>query len=153
VEQQVLREPLLYLSLYLKTYRADCYRLRQEVRQHGAWEAWLEFFLSGVAATANNAHDSALRIIALFARDRDRIVAAGEQAGSMLLVHKLLQRQPFVNAAQVCDKTGLSMPTANSALAGLEKLHLVREVTGKRRGRVYAYQDYLHILDEGTNLA
>jgi Fic family protein len=81
VEQQVLREPLLYLSLYLKTYRADYYRLRQEVRQHGAWEAWLEFFLSGVAATANNAHDSALRIIALFARDRDRIVAAGEQAG------------------------------------------------------------------------
>lgn len=153
VEQQVLREPLLYLSLYLKTHRADYYRLMQEVRQHGAWEAWLEFFLSGVAATANNAHDSALRIIALFARDRDQIVAAGEQAGSMLLVHKLLQRQPFVNAAQVCEKTGLSTPTANSALAGLEKLHLVREVTGKRRGRVYAYQDFLHILDEGTNLA
>lgn len=153
VEQQVLREPLLYLSLYLKMHRADYYRLMQEVRLRGAWEAWLEFFLSGVAVTANNAHDSALRIVALFARDRNRIVVAGEQASSMLRVHELLQRQPFVNAAQVCGKTGLSMPTVNSVLAGLEKLHLLREVTGKQRGRVYAYQDFLHILDEGTNAA
>lgn len=153
VEQQVLREPLLYLSLYLKTHRTDYYRLLQEVRQRGTWEAWLEFFLTGVAATANNAHDSALRIVALFSADRARIIAAGEQANSMLRVHELLQNQPFVNAAQVCDKTGLSMPTVNSALAGLEKLGLVHEVTGKRRGRVYAYEAFLRIIDEGTDVA
>lgn len=152
VEQQVLREPLLYLSLYLKTHREDYYRLMQEVRQRGAWEAWLEFFLSGVAATANNAYESALRIMALFADDRSRIVAAGEQASSMLRVHELLQRQPFVNAARVCGNTGLSMPTVNSALAGLEKLQLVREVTGKQRGRVYAYHGFLQILDAGTGV-
>lgn len=152
VEQQVLREPLLYLSLYLKTHRDDYYRLLQEVRQRGTWEVWLEFFLAGVAATANNAYDSALRIVKLFATDRARIVAAGEQANSMLRVHELLQNQPFVNAAQVCDKTGLSMPTVNNALAGLEKLQLVREVTGKLRGRVYAYQDFLRIIDEGTDV-
>jgi Fic family protein len=152
VDQQVLREPLLYLSLYLKTHRADYYRLLQEVRQRGTWEAWLEFFLAGVAATANNAHDSALRIVALFAADRARIIAAGEQANSMLRVHELLQSQPFANAAQLCDKTGLSMPTVNNALAGLEKLQLVREVTGKQRGRVYAYQAFLRIIDEGTDV-
>jgi Fic family protein len=84
VEQQVLREPLLYLSLYLKTHRADYYRLLQEVRPCGTWEAWLEFFLTGVAATANNAHDSALRIVTLFSEDRARITAVGEQANSML---------------------------------------------------------------------
>ncbi|MES2161327.1 MAG: Fic family protein [Pseudomonadota bacterium] len=152
-EKQVLREPLLYLSLYLKMHRSDYYRLMQEVRQRGKWEAWLEFFLTGVAATANNAYDSALRIVELFAFDRARIVAAGEQANSMLRVHALLQNQPFVNAAQVCDKTGLSMPTVNSALAGLEKLQLVHEITGKRRGRVYAYQAFLQIIDEGTDVA
>lgn len=152
VEQKVLREPLLYLSLYLKTHRTDYYRLLQEVRQRGTWEAWLEFFLTGVAATANNAHDSALRIIALFADDRARIIAAGEQANSMLRVHELLQSRPFVNAAQACERTGLSMPTVNNALAGLEKLQLVREVTGKQRGRVYAYQAFLRIIDEGTNV-
>lgn len=153
VEQKVLREPLLYLSLYLKTHRADYYRLLQEVRQRGTWEAWLEFFLTGVAATANNAYDSALRIVGLFADDRARIITAGEQANSMLRVHELLQNQPFVNATQVCKCTGLSMPTVNNALAGLEKLQLVREVTGKQRGRVYAYQAFLRIIDEGTNVA
>lgn len=153
VEQRVLREPLLYLSLYLKTHRADYYRLLQEVRQRGTWEAWLEFFLTGVASTANNAHDSALRIVALFANDRARIIAAGEQANSMLRVHELLQIQPFVNAARVCERTGLSMPTVNTALAGLEKLKVIGEVTGKQRGRVYAYQAFLRIIDEGTDVA
>ena len=152
VEQQVLREPLLYLSLYLKTHRADYYRLLQEVRQRGTWEAWLEFFLTGVAATANNAHDSALRIMKLFSEDRARITSAGEQANSMLRVHALLQNQPFVNATRVVDKTGLSMPTVNSAMVGLERLGLVHEVTGKKRGRVYAYEAFLRIIDEGTNV-
>lgn len=62
----VLRKPLLYLSLYLKSHRADYYRLLQEVREHGAWEAWLEFFLAGVAETANQAFDAATRIAELF---------------------------------------------------------------------------------------
>lgn len=152
VEQLVLREPLLYLSLYLKTHRTDYYRLLQEVRQRGTWEAWLEFFLTGVAATANNAHDSVMRIVTLFSEDRTRITAVGEQANSMLRVHALLQNQPFVNATQVVDKTGLSMPTVNTAMAGLERLGLVREVTGKKRGRVYAYEAFLRIIDEGTNV-
>ncbi len=69
----VLRTPLLYLSLYLKAHRADYYRLLQEVRERGAWEAWLEFFLDGVAETANQAFDAATRIVDLFKRDRDRI--------------------------------------------------------------------------------
>lgn len=152
VEKNVLREPLLYLSLYLKTHRSDYYRLLQEVRQRGAWEAWLEFFLDGVAATANNAHESAIRIVTLFARDRERITASGDHANSMLRVHDMLQIQPFVSAAQVSAKTTLSMPTVNSALAALDKLGVVREVTGKKRGRVFAYDDFLKIIDEGTDV-
>ena len=70
----VLRTPLLYLSLHLKTHRDDYYRLLQEVRERGAWEAWLEFFLDGVAETANQAFDAAMRIVALFRQDRDRIM-------------------------------------------------------------------------------
>lgn len=153
VEKSVLREPLLYLSLYLKTHRSDYYRLLQEVRQRGTWEAWLEFFLDGVAATANNANDSAIRIVTLFANDHARILSSGDNANSMLRIHDLLQTQPFVNAAQVGAKTNLSMPTVNSALAALERLGVVREVTGKKRGRVFAYGGFLKILDEGTNVA
>lgn len=147
----VLRSPLLYLSLYLKTHRAEYYRLLQEVRERGAWEAWLEFFLDGVAETANGAFDAATRIVALFKEDRDRITAESVRAGSALRVHDLLQRNPYVTASWLVEHTGLTTPTINAALADLERLGVVAEVTGRKRGRVFAYRGYLAILSEGTD--
>ena len=147
----VLRRPLLYLSLFLKTHRADYYRLLQEVREHGAWEAWLEFFLKGVAETANQAFDAATRIVDLFRTDREHITAESGRASSALRVHELLQQHPFLTAGQLVAQTGLSMPTVNAALADLERLGVIEEVTGRRRGRVFGYRRYLDILSEGTD--
>jgi Fic family protein len=147
----VLRKPLLYLSLYLKTHRADYYRLLQEVREHGAWEAWLDFFLTGVADTANQAFDAATRIIELFKEDRERITGESERAGSALRIHDLLQQTPYLNANMLVERTGLSAPTVNATLADLERLGIVEEVTGRRRGRVFGYRRYLAILNEGTD--
>lgn len=146
----VLRKPLLYLSLYLKTHRNDYYRLLQEVRERGAWEAWLDFFLAGVADTANQAFDAATRIVDLFKEDRERITAESDRAGSALRVHDLFQQNPFLTANQLVERTGLSTPTVNAALADLERLGVVEEITGRRRGRVFAYRRYLAILSEGT---
>ena len=142
----VMHEPLLYLSLYFKFHRADYYRLLQEVRERGAWETWLEFFLTGVTETANEAFDSATKIADLFAKDRERITAAGERTGSTLQVHEALKTSPFANAATMVVKAGLTMPTVNGALEQLLKLDIVEEVTGKRRGRVFSYRSYLKIL-------
>jgi Fic family protein len=146
----VLRKPLLYLSLYLKTHRADYYRLLQEVRERGAWEAWLDFFLKGVAEIANQAFDAATRIVDLFKRDRERITAESDRAGSALRVHEHLQQNPFLSANLLVERTGLTAPTINAALADLERLRIVEEVTGRRRGRVFGYTEYLAILAEGT---
>jgi Fic family protein len=146
----VLRKPLLYLSLYLKTHRADYYRLLQEVRERGAWEAWLDFFLKGVAEIANQAFDAATRIVDLFKRDREGITAESDRAGSALRVHELLQQNPFLTANLLVERTGLTAPTINAALADLERLGIVHEVTGRRRGRVFGYTGYLAILSEGT---
>jgi Fic family protein len=84
----ILRQPLLYISLYFKTHRSDYYRLLQEVRERGTWEAWLEFFLAGVETTASQAVDAAGRIIALFDADRRRIEGEADRAGSVLRVHE-----------------------------------------------------------------
>lgn len=152
VDKSVLREPLLYLSLYLKTHRTAYYQHLQDVRLKGDWETWLEFFLQGVAETANNAYDSAMRIVALFRSDRERISAAGDQTNSMLRIHELMQTHPFLNAAQAQRNTGLSAPTVNKTFEALEALGIVREITGKQRGRVFAYEAFLQILDEGTDV-
>lgn len=146
----VLRKPLLYLSLYFKTHRADYYRLLQEVRERGAWEAWLEFFLDGVTQTANQAFDAATRIVELFKLDRERITVESERAGSALRIHDLLQQSPFATANLLVERTGLTAPTVNAALADLVRLGVTEEVTGRRRGRVFGYRGYLEILNEGT---
>jgi Fic family protein len=146
----VLRKPLLYLSLYLKAHRADYYRLLQEVRERGAWEAWLEFFLEGIAETANQAFDAATRIVELFKRDRERITVDSDRAGSSLRVHELLQQNPFLTSNLLVERTGLTAPTINASLADLERLGIIEEVTGRRRGRVFGYSGYLAILSEGT---
>ncbi len=146
----VLGKPLLYLSLYLKAHRADYYRLLQDVRERGAWEPWLEFFLEGVAETANQAFDAATRIVELFERDRECIMADASRAGSALRVHELLQQHPFATANLLVERTGFTAPTVNAALADLERLAVVDEVTGRRRGRVFGYRAYLDILNEGT---
>jgi Fic family protein len=148
----VLRKPLLYyLSLYLKTHRREYYRLLQEVREHGNWEAWLDFFLAGVADTANQAFGAATRIIDLFKEDREKITIKSDRAGSALRIHELFQQNPFHNANQIVRMTGLSAPTVNAALADLERLDIVEEVTGRKRGRVFSYRRYLAILSEGTD--
>ena len=146
-----LRKPLLYLSLYLKTHRAEYYRLLQEVRERGAWEAWLAFFLEGVAETANQAFDAATRIVELFREDRERITEQGERVGSALRVHDLFQQNPLATAKRLIQQTGLTAPTVNLALVDLQKLGIVAEMTGRRRGRVFGYGAYLTILNEGTN--
>jgi len=148
--QQALREPLLYLSLFFKQHRADYYRLLQEVRERGTWEAWLEFFLDGVTQTADQAFDSAIRITELFKADRNHIAATGDRAGSVLRLHELFQANPYLTATAATNRSGLTMPTVNSALAELQRLGVVTEITGRKRGRVFCYKAFLDILSEAA---
>lgn len=148
--QRVIETPLLYLSLYLKRNRSDYYRLLQEVRERGAWEEWLEFFLDGVTETATQAFSAARRVVDLFENDRARITASGERASSSLRLHDVFQKQPFGTGKSLTLATGLSLPTVYACLDDLERHGIIQEVTGKRRDRVFAYSSYLSIINEGT---
>ncbi|MFM8532723.1 MAG: Fic family protein [Acidimicrobiia bacterium] len=150
-EAGVLREPILYLSLFLKSRRDDYYRLLQEVRQAGAWETWVEFFLTGVAETAEQASTTARDLMTLFDAHRHKIAGLGRAAPSALRVHELMQASPIVTIQTVCEKLGVSFPTASTALENLAKIGVVRETTGRQRDRIYAYSDYLALLDRGTD--
>ena len=145
-----LREPLLYLSLYFKTNRDRYYDLLQHVRTDGAWEEWLAFFIEGTEITARSAADAAKQILTLFAKDRDRIQAIGRAASSALRVHEYLQKKPLVGIGVVAEALKLSIPTVTVAFDHLVRLGIAKEVTGKRRARVFGYSRYLKILSEGT---
>jgi Fic family protein len=146
----VLKEPMLYLSLYFKMHRQQYYDLLQAVRNRGDWEAWIKFFLTGLIETANEAIETARELLGLFEEDRARIRSRGRPAASMLRVHDLLQRRPILGAAPASHDLKLTHQTIMKALTNLQNLGIVREITGRRRGRLFAYDRYLSILNRGT---
>jgi cell filamentation protein, protein adenylyltransferase len=145
-----LREPLLYLSLYFKVHRQRYYNLLQRVRKHGLWEEWLAFFLEGVEITARQAADAAMDATNVFAKHRKKIQALGRPASSALLVHEYMQRKPVMNISAAANALKLSIPTVTGALRHLVYLGIAKEVTGKRRNRIYSYPKYLEIVNAGT---
>ena len=145
-----LSEPLLYLSLYFKQNRADYYRLLDAVRTDGDFESWVAFFLEGVVRTADGAVDTAKRLLALFESDRGRIQGMGRKASSALRVHEAMKSRPIRRLQNVAEATGLSFPAANAGMGVLLDQQIVREVTGKRRNRAFAYDQYLSVLNEGA---
>jgi Fic family protein len=145
-----LHEPLLYLSLYFKQHRQQYYDLLQAVRLTGDWEAWLRFFLTGVEDTANQAARTAKALMSLAAADEKRLQTLGKPAGSALRVHRLLQAKPIISIATASDALTLTAPTVTASLRHLQKLGIVRETTGGKYARLYAYDEYLRILNEGT---
>jgi Fic family protein len=148
--EKVLAEPLLYLSLYLKQHRDEYYRLLDLVRTEGDWEEWIGFFARGVRETAAGAVTTAQRLVTLFHDDRDRIQSIGRSSGSGLRVLLALQQRPVGSATAIANRAGLSVPGANKTIDALATLGIVREITGRRRNRVFVYDAYLRILNEGT---
>ena len=147
----MLRQPLLYLSLYFKQHRNAYYDLLNHVRRTGDWEAWLAFFLEGVKLTAEGAVSTAQRLSRMFQNDRNRIEqAGGRRAGSGLRVHDALKSQPILSLPAARRKTNLSFQAVSSAMDLLITHGIAREITGKRRGRLFVYDQYLSILSEGT---
>ena len=149
----VLRQPLLYLSLYFKQRRSEYYHLLNRVRRTGDWEEWLTFFLEGVRVTAEGAVATSRRLVDVFASDRAAIERhIGRRAGSAIRVHDALKARPVVSLRQVCAHTSLSFPAASAAMQSLVEQGIARELTGRARNRKFAYDRYISILQEGTEV-
>lgn len=144
----VLREPLLYLSLFLKEHRSTYYDLLDTVRRDGDWEAWLSFFFAGVEETATSAVANAHALSQLFRDDRARVEQQGRRSGSALRVHETLKARPILSLSAISRATGLSFPAAASAVELLASMKIVRELTGKRRNRLFVYDEFLRVLND-----
>ncbi|MFN8112809.1 MAG: Fic/DOC family N-terminal domain-containing protein [Solirubrobacterales bacterium] len=148
--EQVLRRPLLYLSLHLKTHRDAYYERLQAIRTDGDWEGWLRFFLEGVISVAGLATETTQRIIELIDRDRQRIHTLGRATGSALLVFDQAVREVVLRIPNTAARLPVSEPTVATAIGHLESLGILEEVTGRPRNKLFAYVRYLSIMSEGT---
>ena len=150
VHDEVLRQPMLYLSLYFKHHRQTYYELLSGLRENGDWEEWLLFFLEGATQTAERAASTARQLLDLFDEDASRIQQQGRTASSALRVHRALQERPIISLREVGDRAGLASTATTTGMRVLETLGIAREITGRERDRRYAYQQYIDILSEGT---
>ena len=146
----ILDQPILYLSLYLKQNRNTYYDLLQEVRQHGTWETWLEFFLEGITISTKQAITTASAINNLFEQDYQKISTLGRSRFSCEQVLEYMKKLPQVSVLLIAKELNMTMPTARSALNHLAGLGVIEEISEKKRDKVYLYRSYLSILEEGA---
>jgi Fic family protein len=144
IERQRLIQPALYLSDYIEAHRQDYYDLLQRVRTHGDWTSWLRFFLACVTATARDAAGRAGKIMDL--REKYRGLVA-ERAAATALVDRLFVN-PYLTVAHAMRVLKVTHPTASRAIGELEKMGVLKEVSGRRRGRVYLAAEILDVLEK-----
>lgn len=151
VVEGVLAQPFFYISLYFKQNRAEYYDALQRVRDNGDWEGWLRFFFIAVESVANEATETADDLISLFTSDRKKVESLGRSSPATLKVFDVLKQKIIISPTSAAELSGLTWPTALSALERMQKLGISEEITGKKRDRLYVYSRQLAILDGRTS--
>lgn len=144
----LLNEPLLYLSGYLKRHQNEYYRLLSATRTDGDWEAWIAFFLEGVAQAAAEAERNIVEVATLVTTDRRRLLAAPKAGSAAYRLFEMLPMMPRFTVERARQQLDTSFPTANAAVRLLTELGIVTEMTGQRKNRSFGYQEYIELLTE-----
>jgi Fic family protein len=148
-ERQVLLKPVLYLSYFFKRHRQQYYEHLQAVRDNGAWEEWLQFFLRGVIEVSGQATETARRILSL--REQHRLAITeklGRAAANGYRVLEHLYQHPIVSVNEVQALIGTTYPAANDLVARLVECGILTEITGQQRNRRYMYQSYIDLFHD-----
>ena len=145
-EQKVLARPILYLSYYFKRYQQEYYERLQSVRDEGAWEEWLVFFLRGIALVSKEALDTGKKMLILRDKHHNLIDKNfGRVAGNGHRVLEKLYARPMVRVKNIQDWLGTTYPVANSLVNRMVACGILMELTGQVRNRVFSYQSYLDL--------
>jgi Fic family protein len=151
-ERGVLHKPVLYLSHYFKQYRQEYYEHLQGVRDRGAWETWLAFFLRGAAEVALEAADTARRILQLREQHRGAITdRLGRAAGNGHKVLEALFDRPIVAVKDVQTLTGTTYAAANALVSRLVDVGILSEITGYARNRRFRYAPYIALFSDAAS--
>jgi len=147
-QRKILRQPLLYLSLYLTRHKPEYYERLMAIRDYGDWEGWLKFFLQGVAEVANQATDTARRILQLQEEHRDFVSQHIRGSTNGLRLLDFLYQRPVVSVGLVTRELAVSNPTANKLVNQFNNAGLLVEITGRQRNRLFSYGSYLSLFED-----
>ncbi len=148
--EKIISEPLLYLSLYFKQNRKAYYDLLQQVRLDGDWESWVAYFVDAVRETSRQAVSTANRLSEIVRKDRNTVQSMGRISGSSYRVFDLMAERPLLSIPVACYRTGLVPNTVTKVMGALRDAGIVKEITGRKRNRMFSYDCYMKVLAEGT---
>lgn len=148
-ERNILQQPVLYLSHYLKRHRTQYYDMLQNIRDSGSWEEWIKFFLSAIAEVSQEATQTARKIVNLREEHR-RIITEhfGRTAGNGLRVLERLFSQPITSVKALADQTQVSFTAANQLMQRFIEHHILIEMTGHSRNRIFGYRSYIDLFTD-----
>ncbi len=152
-QQKILSKPLLYLSYYFKKNRTEYYDRLMAVRKKGDWEGWIKFFLRGVAEVSDEATASAKAILAMKEKYMQKIYREAGANNNYPKLFDILFERPFIKRADVEKYLGVSNPTAGAILDGFCEMGILLDCDpAKSRNKMYAFHEYINILEKGTEI-
>lgn len=148
-ERNILQQPVLYLSHFLKRHRTQYYDMLQNIRDNGSWEEWIKFFLTAVEEVSQEATSTARRIVNLREEHRHIITENfGRTAANGLRVLERLFSQPITSVKVLADHTQVSFTAANQLMQRFMEHHILIEMTGNTRNRVFGYRSYIDLFTD-----
>lgn len=145
VSKGILQKPILYLSDFFEKNRKLYYDNLTLVREKNDLNQWFKFFLVGIIQTAQSGITTFDKILQLQKSTEIQLQTLGSRAANAKKVVDYLYKRPIINAEKMSEITGISMPTAYKLILDLERLEILKEITGGQRGRTYVYEKYFHI--------
>lgn len=145
IDKTILKRPVLYLSDFFERHRSLYYDNLMRVREKNDLAQWFKFFLVGIIETAKSGTDTFDAILRLQREIDEQLQTLGSRAANAAKVVHALYKHPFIDAEGVSRVCELSMPSAYKLIAELEKLQILKEITGARRNRIYLFERYLRL--------
>lgn len=145
---QLLPEPLMYLSGYLKQHQSEYYRRLSAIRTEGDWEGWVQFFLEAVQNAAAQSERAVVALASLVANDRRRLLAHPKANAISYRLLELLPTMPRLSVDRVREALQTTFPTANAAIKLLEELGILTELTGQKKNRTFSYAAFIQLLSQ-----
>ncbi|MEM8938537.1 MAG: Fic family protein [Bacteroidota bacterium] len=148
VEKGILKKPTLYLSDFFERNRTLYYENLMSVREKNDISQWFKFFLAGVIETAKSSIRTFDHLLRLQKDIESRIQGLGSRSHNANLIIQNLYENPVIHAQKAKELTHLSLPTIYKLIEDLEKMDILNEVTGSKRGKVYFFQEYINLFTE-----
>ncbi len=145
VKKGILKKPILYLSDFLETHRRLYYENLMGVRDKNDLSQWFKFFLVGVIETSKKGIATFDSILQLQKKVEIKLQTLGSRAANAQKILNYLYQRPSINAEKVSETAKISLPSAYKLIADLEKLEILKEITGGQRGRVYVFDSYIRL--------